>query len=184
LPLQLGVCLRTLILDEQIGKFLSENPEAVVVNLGSGLDTVFRESITAASGGLIWICLKAWRYGNVFSKRRIDTGLLRNPLWTPHGTDEIPKGSKTLIVAEGLCMYFTESEMKNLIRIIKDSFPGSQFLLEAFSHRAMKSNKNRAKSELDRNAADLLKWGDLKAGKGNRKTGFEGIRFVNEWFVT
>jgi len=96
-------------------------------------------------------------------------------------TDEIPKGSKTLIVAEGLCMYFTENEMENLVWTIKDSFPGSQFLFEAFSPRLVKSNKNKAKSQLDRKAAELLKWG-IESGK-EMENWFEGIRFVNEWFV-
>ena len=181
LPLQLGVCLRTLIFDEQIGKFLSENPDAVIVNLGSGLDTRFPR---IDNGRVRWFDLdlpESMEIRKRFFKETDRHRFIAKSALDPSWTNEIPKNSKTLIVAEGLCMYFTESEMKNLIQIIKDSFPGSQFLFEAFSHRAMKSNKNRAKSELDRNAADLLKWG-IKSGK-EIENWFEGIRFVNEWFV-
>ena len=38
---QLGACLRTVILDEQVTRFLNRHPDAVVVNLGCGLDTRF-----------------------------------------------------------------------------------------------------------------------------------------------
>jgi O-methyltransferase involved in polyketide biosynthesis len=181
LPLQLGVCLRTLIFDEQIVKFLSENPEAVVVNLGSGLDTRFPR---VDNGSVRWFDLdlpESIEVRKRFFKETDRHRFIAKSALDPSWTDEIPKGGKTLIVAEGLCMYFTETEMKSLILIIKDSFPGAQFLLEVFSPRLVKSNKNNAKSQLDRKAAELLKWG-IESGK-EMEGWFEGVRFVNEWFV-
>jgi O-methyltransferase involved in polyketide biosynthesis len=38
---QIGVCLRTIIFDEQVVKFLQAYPDGIVVNLGCGLDTRF-----------------------------------------------------------------------------------------------------------------------------------------------
>jgi O-methyltransferase involved in polyketide biosynthesis len=181
LPLQLGVCLRTLIFDEQIVKFLNQNPDAVVINLGSGLDTRFPR---VDNGRVRWFDLdlpESIEIRKRFFKETDRHRFIAKSALDPSWTDEIPKDSKTLIVAEGLCMYFTENEMKDLIRIIKNSFPGSQFLFEAFSPRLVKSNKNKAESELDRNAAELLKWG-IKSGK-EMENWFNGIRFVNEWFV-
>jgi len=181
LPLQLGVCLRTLIFDEQILKFLSKNPDAVVVNLGSGLDTRFPR---VDNGRVRWFDLDLSESIEVrkrFFKETDRHRFIAKSALDPSWMDEIPKDGNTLIIAEGLCMYFTESEMKSLILNIKDSFPGSQFLLEVFSPRLVKSNKNRGKSQLDRKAAELLKWG-IESGK-EIESWFEGVRFVNEWFV-
>jgi O-methyltransferase involved in polyketide biosynthesis len=181
LPIQLGVCLRTLIFDEQIRKFLSENPDAVVVNLGCGLDTRFPR---VDNGRVRWFDLdlpESIEIRKHFFKETNRHKFIEKSALDPSWTDEIPKGNKTLIVAEGLCMYFTESEMKNLILTIRDSFPSSQFLFEAFSPRLVKSNKNNARSQLDRKAAELLKWG-IESGK-EMENWFEGVRFVNEWFV-
>ena len=38
---RIGVAIRTEILDEETNRFLSKNPDTVVVNLGCGLDTRF-----------------------------------------------------------------------------------------------------------------------------------------------
>jgi len=181
LPLQLGVCLRTLIFDEQIEKFLSENLDAVVVNLGSGLDTRFPR---VDNGNVRWFDLdlpESIEIRKRFFKETDRHKFIAKSALDPSWTNEIQKGCKTLIVAEGLCMYFTEDEVKNLMLTIRDNFPGAQFLFEAFSPRLVKSNKNKAKSQLDRKAAELLKWG-IESGK-EMENWFEGVRFVNEWFV-
>ena len=36
---QLGMCLRTIIFDTKVNRFLAENPDGVVVNIACGLDT-------------------------------------------------------------------------------------------------------------------------------------------------
>ena len=48
---QMMVSARTEILDEAVRKFLSENPDSVVVNLGSGLDT---RSGRVDDGSMLW----------------------------------------------------------------------------------------------------------------------------------
>ena len=181
LPLQLGVCLRTLIFDEQIKQFLKENQDAVVVNLGSGLDTRFPR---IDNGNVRWFDLdlpESIEVRKRFFKETDRHRFIAKSALDFSWIDEIPKDCKTLIVAEGLCMYFTEDEVKNLMLTIRDNFPGAQFLLEVFSPRLVKSNKNKAKSQLDREAADFLKWG-IESGK-EMENWFDGIRFDNEWFV-
>ena len=127
---QVGACLRTIIIDEQVTKLLESSADAIVVNIGCGLDTRFPR---VDNGRVLWfdldlpeaIALRR-RFFTETDRQRFIAKSALDPSWT----DEIPKGRPVLFVVEGLSFYFTEEENRNMLRIIQDHFPGSHCLIE------------------------------------------------------
>ena len=179
---RMGVCLRTIIFDEEVKKFLDNNPDSVVVNLGCGLDTRFPR---VDNGRVLWyeldfpdtIALRKNFFEETDSYRFIACSAL-DKSWIK----EIPKGKKTLFIAEGLCFYLSEDENKQLLRMIKDNFPGSEILMEALHPMFVKMvDKKKYDDPLDNKASQLLIWG-IKSGK-ELESWFDGITFIKERFV-
>jgi O-methyltransferase involved in polyketide biosynthesis len=183
---QVGACLRTIIIDEQVTKLLESSADAIVVNIGCGLDTRFPR---VDNGRVLWfdldlpeaIALRRRFFTETDRQRFIEKSAL-DPSWT----DEIPKGRPVLFVVEGLSFYFTEEENRNMLKIIQDHFPGSHCLIEIMAawyvNRVIKvSLKKKYDDPLDNRAAALLKWG---VNSGRELEAWSGkIKFVEEWFV-
>jgi len=184
---QLGVCLRTVILDEQVGAFLSKNPDAVVVNIACGLDTRFPR---VDNGRVQWfdldvpevIAIRRHFFSETDRHRFIAQSALDSS-WA----DKIPKGKKTLFIIEGLSFYFTEEENRKMLGIIADHFPGAECLMEILASWyikmiTMSAGKKTYKDPLDNKVALLLKWG---VNCGSELNGWmKGMRFAGQWFVT
>jgi len=181
-PAQIGVCFRTMIFDEQVLVFLKDHPEAVVVNLGCGLDTRFPR---VDNGRVLWFDLDLPAIielrKNFFAqteRHRFITASALDPTWLT----VVPKKKSTLIIAEGLSMYFTEEEIKTLLKNIKNNFPGAGILMEVF-HPFIISLKSKwvTRNPMDTKFAAFLKWG---VTSGREMDGWgDGTRFVNEWYV-
>ncbi|MCP4715842.1 MAG: class I SAM-dependent methyltransferase, partial [Deltaproteobacteria bacterium] len=179
---RLGACLRSLIIDEQVERFLALNPDGVVINIGCGLDTRFPRF---DNGTVEWYDLdlpetievrrhffdESERY-HFIARSALDTG------WV----GDVRQGRKTMCIMEGLSFYFTEEQNRSLLKLIHDTFPGAQLLMECFHPFFIKMcTLPLSKDKLDKSAASQLKWG-VKSGKYLERW-FEGIRFVEEWYV-
>jgi len=183
---RLGVCLRTLIFDEQVAKFLQANPDSVVVNIGCGLDTRFPRVDNAR---VCWFDLDlpeaiAVRR-NFFQENERHRFIAKSAL-DPSWPDEISKGKKTLIIIEGLSFYFNEEENRRLLGIIQKHFPGADCLIEIMAAWYVgmflkMAKKKKYEDSLDNKAAALLKWG-LNSGR-ELESWSDNIRFIEEWFV-
>ena len=183
---QLGACLRTIIFDEQITKFLESSPDAVVVNIGCGLDTRFPR---IDNGRVFWFDLDLPEAINVrrhfFQETKRHRFIAKSAI-DPSWADEVPKGHPTLFVIEGLSFYFTEEENRRMLTIIRQHFPGADCLIELMAGWNAKmlikaSQKKKYDDALDNKAAALVKWGINKSRE--IETWSDGICFVEEWFV-
>jgi O-methyltransferase involved in polyketide biosynthesis len=178
---QIGTVCRTLIFDEQIIKFLAKNSNAVIVNLGCGLDTRFDR---IDNGKLIWFdldlpeCIEIRK--NFFKETDRHKFIGKSALdfsWV----SVIPKAKKTLFIAEGLTMYFNESEIRSLLLTIKKYFPGAEFIFDAFHPFLVKMIQKNSRKGLGEKVAPLVKWG-IKKGQYFDTWLNENI-FIDEWFV-
>ena len=161
---QLGACLRTVILDEQVTRFLERHPDAVVVNLGCGLDTRFPRM---DNGRVQWfdldlpacIALRRKFFPETNRHRFISCSVL-DAAWA----ERVPKGQKTLIIMEGLSFYLTAAENYQLLKTIKTHFPDAEILMEAFHPIFVNmARKRKYKDPLGDKASNMLKWG-VKSG--------------------
>ena len=172
---QTGVCIRTEILDEGVNRFLAAHRDAVVVNLGCGLDTRFHR---LDNGSVIWYDLDVPEAielrKNFFEETDRHRFIAQSALDTSW-LDRIPQGRGTLFIAEGLLMYFSEAEVKKLLETIGRRFHDAEMLLEAMSPFIAKRT-NRHPDVKNYNAT--FKWG-IKTGRELEKWNL-GIHFVDE----
>jgi len=130
-----AVAVRTELLDRAVRRFVTSRPGARVVNLGAGLCT---RSTRIDDGTREWIDvdlpavigLRKQLFGEVPRSSTLAASVLDED-WLD-GVEPAP-GRPTLLVAEGLLIYFTEAEVQKLVVGLARRLPGAELLFEAFS---------------------------------------------------
>jgi O-methyltransferase involved in polyketide biosynthesis len=149
---QFLVVLRAKKLDDWAADFLRRHPDAVVLHLGCGLDT--RPFRLAPPSTVKWfdvdlsgvIALRRKLYGETDSYHMIGASVT-DPGWL----DRVPTGRPTLVVAEGLLMYITEGEVRDLLQRLTDRFGNGELLFDTLSPIAPRLSKLLTN--------DIIKWG-------------------------
>ncbi len=174
---QMGVAVRTDILDRLTRQFLEKYHDGVVVNLGCGLDTRYSR---LDNGRVVWYDLdlpESIRLRRHFFEETDRFHFIASSVLDLNWLDKIPSDRATLFIAEGLLMYFTEEEVRSLLLALGKRFPHSQIILEAMSPRIARSTKVHA----DVKKYDAtFKWG-IKSGREMEFWGI-GIHFEAEYF--
>jgi methyltransferase (TIGR00027 family) len=146
------VALRARQLDDWCAEFLARNPDAVVLQLGCGLDgRAFRLAVPPT---VLWfdvdqptvIGLRRRLYDDTESYRMIGSSVTELQ-WL----DQAPTGRPTLIVAEGLLMYLHEHEVRRLLERLTDRFAGGEMHFDTLSALAPLMSKFFTRG--------IIKWG-------------------------
>ena len=172
---QMMVTARTEIFDEITNKFLADNPDVVVVNLGCGLDTRVHR---VDNGRVLWYDLDLPECIELREKFFEETDrfkFISKSVLDFSWVDDIEKNKRTLFIAEGLLNYFTEEDVKRIVFAIKDNFPDSELIFEA--HSPLLRRAWHRHPHIKR-AYSLFKWG-VHTGKSLEKW-HSGIKFVGE----
>jgi O-methyltransferase involved in polyketide biosynthesis len=128
---QFLVALRAKKFDVWATNFLGRHPDAVVLHLGCGLDSrAFRLDPPA---GVRWfdvdvpnvIDLRRKLYDEHDGYRMIGSSVTE-AAWLDH----VPADGPALVVAEGLLMYITEAEVRQLLQRITDKFGSGELAFD------------------------------------------------------
>lgn len=128
----LGILARTTVIDSEIQKLLSGAPNAVIINLGAGLDTRISR---LDNGSLRWVDLD---FPEVITLRRqyfnenerikfIEKSAL-DCTWVQDTV--CSKEDTVILIAEGLLMYFTEAEVQQLLELLTTHFSGAHLFFD------------------------------------------------------
>ncbi len=139
---QVGIAIRTKIIDNKVCDFLKENPDGNIVILGAGLDArAFRLDNNLANWFHIdfknVIDLRANFFTSTKRHKDITSDVLKEE-WIA----EIPKDKKILFIAEGLIMYLDKQEVKQLFKNITYNFIDAEVLVEILSTRMSENTVN------------------------------------------
>jgi len=176
---KVGVILRNLEFDRQVRDFLTRHPDAVVVHIGCGLDSRFER---VDNGQVEWYDLDL---PEVIEQRRKFIGdegkryhLLAGSVFDSAWLDKVSvhRQRPFLFLAEGVLMYFEEAQVKSLVLMLRDHFPGAELVFDAFSPFLVRANNLRmAISKF----GVRYHWG-LRRGQEIEKWG-DGIHLLDEW---
>lgn len=152
-----GVVARTILFDRTVKKLLEKYPDAVCVNIGCGLDNRFSR---VDNGRIHWYNIDLPDSIEVRRKIFKETerehmlaGDIRETDWT----GQIPQAGVTIVIAEGLFMYFSKEQVKTILNNITGSFEKGFLLAELMHPKMMKENTH-----------DTVKHTNAKFGWGTR----------------
>ena len=172
-----GVVARTVIIDRETQKFISFHPDAVCITVGCGLDARFYRM---DNGRIDWYDLDLSNVMDVRIQLLLEQGRVHRlafsafeEKWT---AEVVVKGRPILIILEGLLMYFTEEEVRQLFGILKRNFPGGTVLAELMP--AMLVNHGNQHETVKKTGANF-RWGVKDASEVERF--YKGIALIDEW---
>ena len=177
---QVGVAVRTEILDEATAAFMRQYPDASVVNLGAGLCTRFNR---VDNGRITWYELDLpeaielrKRFFTETDRYQFIEGTITDFRWMEQIW--IKENQPVLFIGEGLFMYFEEREVKSVFIEMAARFPGAEVIFEINGPVTVGRSKHHdALSKTDGQAE--FKWGP--ASGTVCETWDDKIRFVREW---
>lgn len=164
--------------DRWAEEFLSVNQNCSVVEIGCGLSD--RQSRLKASPAT-WYNLDL---PEVMAIRRELIGdhdrsqFISGSAFDPASLDQIKlaPGEKCLFLAEGVLVYFPESEVKGLLLMLREHFPGCEIIFDALSPFMIALHKAGSRLKA---AAAQLRWG-LKDEADLERWG-SGIQLLGSW---
>jgi O-methyltransferase involved in polyketide biosynthesis len=137
---QVNILLRVREFDRQARAFLAAHPNGVIVDLGCGLDTRFERlgSDQVDNGQWSWYGLDLPEVIELRKELLEETPRshciacsVLDFRWLDALSAQV--GESILFLAEGLLVYFEESDVKDLVQALTGRFPGSELVCEAYS---------------------------------------------------
>jgi len=132
------VAVRTKIMDDMVRQFVRRHPNAVVLDLGAGLDD--RLARVDPPAGVDWYDID---YPEVIELRRKVLPHLENShdigadLTDPQWLNDIPDHRPAIIVADGLMLFLAQDDFLALLRRLTTRFPSGELVLNAYTSWAM-----------------------------------------------
>jgi O-methyltransferase involved in polyketide biosynthesis len=179
---RVALVLRNREFDRYARDFLTRYPEAVVVHVGCGLDARFER---VDNGQVEWydldlpevIELRRKFIGGEGTRYHFLACSVFDSAWL--NTVSAHRQRPFLFLAEGVLMYFEETQVKSLVLTLRERFPGAELVCDAFSPFLVRANNLRLKISRIKVSA-RYHWG-LKRGKDLEGWG-DGICLLDEWF--
>lgn len=141
-----GVIARTIMLDRMVKEYVSNNPNAVIVNLAAGFDNRFSR---VDNGHITWFdldlpdCIELRK--KVFEEKervKMLPGSVTDDNWCQTVRQAVDMGhSKVLFIAEGLLMYLTMEEIGKMLNVLKKNFNDATLFAEMNNTLMVKRNK-------------------------------------------
>jgi O-methyltransferase involved in polyketide biosynthesis len=150
------IATRAATFDQLTTRFLADHPDAVVLQVGCGMDSrVFRVNPPA---GVEWFDVD---YPDVIDLRRqlfparsAAYHMIGAPLEDLGWLDDVPRDRPGLLIAEGVLHYLSETEVKALLNAVVAHFSGGQVIFDICNSMIVK----RAGSNVGGTGA-TYKWG-------------------------
>jgi O-methyltransferase involved in polyketide biosynthesis len=165
---QVLIMMRTRQMDRWIRSFLAAHPDAVVVDIGCGLDARFER---VDNRRVAWydldlpdvIALRRQFYTET-PRRRFIASSAFDLAWLDRVA--VRPGQPGLFVSEGVFVYFSEEQVKRLVLALRERYPGAELIfdsvpwllpLASWMHPALRTLKQEVAWGL-RRGNDLEAW--------------------------
>jgi O-methyltransferase involved in polyketide biosynthesis len=151
----------------------------VVVHIGCGLDSRFER---VDNGQVEWydldlpdvIALRRKFIGDEGKRYHLLGGSAFDSAWIDQVS--VHRQRPFLFMAEGVLMYFEKAQVKSLVLMLRDHFPGAELVIDAFSPFLVRGNNLRL--SITKFGA-RYHWGTWR-GQELERWG-DGIRLLDEW---
>ncbi len=173
------VILRSRRFDRYVRDFLTSHPDASVVHIGCGLDSRFER---VDNGRVDWydldlpevIDLRRRFIGDEATRYHLVGCSAFDSAWL-----DMVSGHRrwpVLFLAEGVLMYFKEAQVRSLVLMLRDHFPGAELVIDAFLPYLVRMNNLRLSIT---KLGARYHWG-IRRGQEIERWG-DGICLLDEW---
>lgn len=174
--MQLGTIARTIVLDEMVSDYIGNHPDCTIVNIASGMDTRFNR---LDNGKINWYNVDLENSANYRLKYIEDTDRVTTLAYSAMDSkwaSEIIIRKDVLFIVEGLTMYLTQKDVKDIINIIDANFDNCTVFMEIMPPISVENAKEESIEETN----TKFTWG-LEKGHELTKlnANFRWIRDVN-----
>jgi methyltransferase (TIGR00027 family) len=181
------LAIRSRRFDRYCDDFLTHNPNGIIVELGCGLSSRFSR---IDNGAVEWydldlpevITLRKQFFQETERNRMIALSVL-DFRWMER-LEATRK--KVLFIAEGLLMYLHEDEVRSLVLMLQQQFPGCDLVCEVentFVINALQKERWKRKFQRDHHLGpDATMYFGIGDGKDLESWG-HGIQFLDEWTI-
>ena len=173
---QVSIAIRTEILDKATADFIKKHTKCTVINIGCGLDTRY---FRLGNPEICWYDLdlpEPIRIRKHFFQDTEYYKMIAQSVFDDAWINEVKKDQPVLFIVEGLLMYFTEDEVKELLNKLILAFHGAEMLCEITTPLMVVRHKKQDPKQ-QRNVP--FRWGIVNGKeieKLNRK-----IKYITEW---
>jgi len=182
---QVNTAVRTEIFDQVTSAFITAHPDALIVNLGAGLDTRF---FRVDNGQIRWYELDM--PASIETRRRFFQEAERysyipKSLLDLSWMDAVEPRPYVLLLAEGVLPYCEQSEVRSFLIAVADRFRGAEIVFDTVSPFAAKRGAGHvsiAKTDTVTSgdaSGSLLKWGTT--GAAEFVAWDPRFRVLNQW---
>jgi len=172
-----GVVARTVVFDELVSEYISKYPDCTVVNIACGLDTRFYRM---DNGKLIWYNLDLPETIEVRDSVYHETGRVSTigcSAFDPAWADRIENKGHFLFIIEGLTMYLTAEQVRQMLGIIRDHFDHAYVCMECICPKFV--NKEKVEKSIQSTGA-VFTWGAYSFDElGDIAAGFRKVKDDN-----
>lgn len=126
--------MRSRLFDDVIRDWMQRHPEGTVVELGAGLETQFQR---CDNGSIQWVCVdlpEAMEIRERFLAPKPRCQYIKTSALDPNWMKQVDSTKPVFISAQGLFMYFKESDVKHLFITIADHFEDVELLFDTIPH--------------------------------------------------
>lgn len=135
--------MRSAVFDHWLEEMLAQKPEAVVIHPGCGMDS---RVLRVGTRETLWFDVD---FPEVIAERRryfTETGsyhMIGSDIRQTQWLSQIPEGRPAVIVLEGVSMYLSPEELKELLRRWKARFPELYLLMDSYTVFAARASRYR-----------------------------------------
>jgi len=145
-----GVISRTIVLDEMVSDYIKKHPHSTIVNIASGMDTRFDR---LDNGMIRWYNVDLENSANfrlqyIKDSERVKT--LSYSAMDPRWAEEIKiESGNVLFIIEGLSMYLSENDNREILKIISDNFRHCSIFIEIMPPVSVENVTEKSVEETD-----------------------------------
>lgn len=156
-----GVIARTIVLDEMVERYLSKNPNTVVINIASGMDT---RCYRMKGKYLRWYNVDLPGTMEIREKFLTENGpiyqIAKSAMDASYTDEIVCDGENVLVVIEGLSMYLQEKDVLQMFSIIEENFSKVTVMIETMSPFVVRHIKENQLKEAMQNLHGVSKTGN------------------------
>lgn len=176
---QAGCCGRALLIDNITRNFIAEHPQAMVVQLGAGLDARFERLGRPAVAA--WYDLDLPEVIDLRRRLLPESGnhYIGASLFDKGWTETVAAHNRpVLLILEGVLMYFEEREVQAFFEMVARKLPGAEAALDALPKMlAGRAKQHDALKKINTKPPEF-KWGIGQASELERWPG--GIKLLSQ----